>query len=224
MADDKKGSAQGGVPAAQTPSSAAAPATPAASTGDIRTTFERIYEKNEWGSSGPGSDPFVNIGYRGFLETFMRMNDVRSVVDVGCGDWQYSRFLNLDHINYRGFDVVSNLIETNTRNYARKGVSFALMPEDKSKLPAADLLIMKDVLQHLPDALIHEYHTEVFPRFRWVLLTNSWKKLNTPRNIEAPVGGFRCLDVAAPPYRFKGAYVFEAWAEWERIRTFLIYK
>ena len=45
------------------------------------------------------------------------------------------------------------------------------------------------------------------PRFRWVLLTNSFEKLDTPHNIDIEAGGFRGPEPTAAPYHLRGAYV-----------------
>lgn len=186
--------------------------------------FEAIYDTESWGNgSGPGSYPGWTIEYRAFLERFFRMNEVGSIVDIGCGDWQFSRFLHLDGIVYHGFDVVARLIDANRRRFGSDTVRFDVMPEDLAALPQADLLVMKDVLQHLPDAEIARFRAQVFGRYRFVLLTNSFEKIDSHRNVDVRPGEFRCLDLAAPPYGFSGAYLFEYWAQpWERIRTFLI--
>ncbi len=49
--------------------------------------FDEIYNKNIWGfGSGHGSLPSVTKGYRKFLENFIKDNNIKSVVDYGCGD------------------------------------------------------------------------------------------------------------------------------------------
>lgn len=190
-----------------------------------KNMFDAIYDNESWGNgSGPGSHPYWTIEYRAFLEKFLRMNEVRSIVDIGCGDWQFSRFVNLDGISYHGFDVVERLIEANRRRFGGPSIRFDVMPEDLGQLPAGDLLLMKDVLQHLPDAEIFRFREQLFGRYRFVLLTNSFEKIDAYRNVDlSRPGEFRCLDLAATPYAFPGAYLFEYWAQpWERIRAFLM--
>jgi SAM-dependent methyltransferase len=191
-----------------------------------REAFRRHYDValSDWGGhSGAGSDAFHTTPYRAFVDRFMRMNGVRNVVDVGCGDWQFSRLMNFDGIDYLGLDVVPELVARNQERFGGPGRRFAEMPATLANVPGGDLLLMKDVLQHLPDATIAAFATEVVPRFRWALLTNSFEKLDTPRNTDTEAGGFRCLDLAAAPHGWRGAYVLEFSSPlWERIRSFLV--
>jgi SAM-dependent methyltransferase len=187
--------------------------------------FRRHYEDDgsDWGnSSGAGSDAYYTIPYRAFLERFIRMNGIRSIVDIGCGDWMFSRFINFDHLSYRGYDVVESVVDRNRARFASSNVQFDLMPDDLSQVPSADLLVMKDVLQHLPDREIVRHRTELFDRFPRCLLTNSYRKIDTRRNVDILHGEFRCLDLNAAPYEFGGTYLLELSTPlWEELRTLL---
>ncbi len=114
------------------------------------------------------------------------------------------------------------LVERNTETFGSDLVQFRPMPENPTRLPEAQLLIMKDVLQHLTDSQIVFYRDYVFPKYRHCLITNSWKATGYPHNTNIEPGRFRSLDLRAAPYLFKGAYVVETWNEWERIRTMLL--
>lgn len=188
--------------------------------------FRRYYDPKDktWGGgSGPGSDPYSTIEYRCFLDKFFRMNGIRTVVDVGCGDWSFSRYLDLRGVSYLGLDVVPAVVETNRREFGSSNCRFELMPDSPSSVPGGDLLLMKDVLQHLPSAHISALCKSLLPKFRFALLTNSFRKHGAPQNVDIALGGFRCLDLTAPPFSMGGAYVLEfGSAVWERIRTLLI--
>jgi len=187
--------------------------------------FRRHYEDefSTWGnSSGAGSNVYYNIPYRAFLERFIHLNGVRSIVDIGCGDWMFSRFISFDHVAYQGYDVVPSVIERNRARFGSANVRFDLMPEDLAQVPSADLLVMKDVLQHLPDREILRHRRELFDRFPRCLLTNSYRKHETPRNIDIDYGEFRSLDLNAAPYHFGGTYLLEfSTPLWEELRTLL---
>ena len=187
--------------------------------------FRRHYESSEshWGGhSGSGSLPYWTLEYRIFLERFIHLNRIRSVVDIGCGDWQFSRFINWGGVRYRGFDVVPSVVEQNQQRFGCDNVSFGEMLSDLSAVPGADLLIMKDVLQHLPDREIIRHRDELFSRYPRCLLANSFRKLDTPLNTDINYGDFRCLDLNSEPYSFGGHYVLEFSSPiWEEIRVML---
>ena len=199
--------------------------------------FRHYYDNasSAWGGhSGGGSIPYWTIEYRAFIERFIAWNNITSIVDIGCGDWQFSRLLNLSGVRYHGFDVVESVVERNRRLYRSDNVSFDIMPQDFNDVPQADLLIMKDVLQHLPNADIFSHRNELFSRYSMCLLTNSYRKLKhhnydlsssdftTGNNYDIASGDFRCLDLNAQPFNFGGAYVLEFSSPlFEQIRTLL---
>jgi SAM-dependent methyltransferase len=94
---------------------------------DERTeAFRRHYESSDsqWGGhSGDGSLPYWTIEYRTFLERFLHMNNIRSVVDIGCGDWQFSRFINWGNIRYVGLDVVPSVVDANQKIFGSRRIS-----------------------------------------------------------------------------------------------------
>ena len=183
-----------------------------------------VADTSDWsGHSGGGSSVYHTIPYKAFLESFIQANAISSVLDVGCGDWQFSRFVNFGAGVYYGYDVVTSVIARNAELFGSTRRIFREMPSIFEELPTCDLLVVKDVLQHLSNERIMMFARDLFPRFRFCLVTNSFEKLNTPQNIDVLDGEFRCLDLTAAPYRLDGAYVCEfGSALWERLRTLLI--
>jgi 2-polyprenyl-3-methyl-5-hydroxy-6-metoxy-1,4-benzoquinol methylase len=170
--------------------------------------FEQIYATNEWGGgSGEGSFPIHTRGYVDFLQRFLAQRRVTSVVDMGCGDWQFSRSIQWGNINYRGYDVVRSVIEENCRKYSAPNISFHLYSGNAAELPPADLLISKDVLQHLSDESV----ARVLPslsRFKYSLLTNCVNPRGTTIPSDIADGDFRYLDLRLPPFNLAATEVF----------------
>lgn len=135
-------------------------------------SFREIYREDRWtAGSGTGSKPENTDDYMIFLSKFMKLNDVRSVVDFGCGDWQFSRFIDWSGINYTGIDVVEDVIDKNTKQFGAPNILFKCTAEIEN-IPDADLLICKDVLQHLPNDSILHYLSSFKNKFKWLLITN----------------------------------------------------
>jgi len=137
------------------------------------SVFDEIYKSNAWGfGSGHGSLPSVTKGYRALLETFIRENNVRSVVDYGSGDWQFSKLVEWGDIEYTGVDVVPSLTAENTTKYGNQKRKFVTLAPGSNGIPDADLLICKDVLQHMPNQAVQEFVANILPKFKCALITN----------------------------------------------------
>lgn len=174
----------------------------------MRERFTRIYATDEWnGGSGEGSFPVHTRGYVRFLERFIRHNKIRSVLDFGCGDWQFSRSVDWQGARYTGVDIVPPVIERNRAAFQREGVAFALYTGNADELPEADLLIAKDVLQHWSNDTIAAF-LPVIRRYRFALLTNCVNPAGKTVNIDIEDGAFRPLDLREPPFGLDAEAVY----------------
>ncbi len=174
----------------------------------MSTVFETIYAENQWGhGSGEGSLPKYTRGYAEYLETFLDEKGIQSVVDMGCGDWQFSKDIAWGQASYHGFDVVPSVVEANQQAHARDGVDFTLYSGDPSELPAADLLIVKDVLQHLCDAKVHAFLPHL-DRYKYALLTNCLAPRGETVNANIEDGDCRFLDLRKPPFHVEATEVY----------------
>ncbi len=116
----------------------------------MKQIFEEMYQKKIWGGgSGVGSLPEATVRYRAVLQKLLTDYQVRSVVDIGCGDWQTGSLVDWTGIEYTGIDIVPEVIEADRKRYGRRGRHFLCGNVLEMSPPAADLLIIKDVLQHL---------------------------------------------------------------------------
>ncbi|MCX7199835.1 MAG: hypothetical protein NTW37_18140, partial [Proteobacteria bacterium] len=78
--------------------------------GDVQDVFDFIYERSVWGGgSGAGSNLPVTVPYIGYLHYLMEFHDVRTIVDIGCGDWRFTRHLDFTGRDYLGYDVVPSV-------------------------------------------------------------------------------------------------------------------
>lgn len=169
--------------------------------------FNKIYEQNIWGNgSGSGSTPANTEDYRIFLANFLKTNKVLSVVDLGCGDWQFSKLIDWTGINYTGIDV-SDVVLRNTKLFGSERISFLEMNALTDDLPSADLLIMKDVVQHWSNADILSFLPRL-KRYKRALITNGFHPAGLSRtNGDIATGGWRPVDLKSPPFNLTGDYV-----------------
>jgi SAM-dependent methyltransferase len=173
----------------------------------VKRQFEQIYAENKWlYGSGEGSQRQHTKGYTSFLQNFLRKNNIKSVVDMGCGDWQFSQFIDWNGIDYEGFDIVSSVIEANRKKFAAPRIRFRLAVGDGSDLPCADLFIAKDVLQHWSNDAIKAFLPH-FKKYSYCLVTNCVNPNGKTTNEDTEDGGFHYLDLRLAPFRIQAEEV-----------------
>jgi hypothetical protein len=141
---------------------------------------------------GGGSTIGATENVRAALPELLRDLGVKTMLDAPCGDLNWISKVDLG-VNYIGMDYDPSHI---------KGKPGHLIVGDivKDPLPAADLMLCRDFLQHLP-------HWQVELVFRNVRLSNiDWLLATSHQNIENSdiqrAGDFRPLNLMARPFSF----------------------
>lgn len=179
--------------------------------------FDEIYEKNKWGlGSGAGSIPKHTKGYVRFLQNFLRANNINSVIDMGCGDWQFSHLVDWSGVDYTGYDVVDSVVRKNIIKHSDKNIHFQLYSGNPDDLPKADLLIVKDVLQHLSHSSIHDVLKNL-NKYKFCLITNCVNPFGETINSEIVDGDFSYLDIQSAPFNIEATEVF-SFTDYNKLR------
>lgn len=145
----------------------------------VAEIFNEIYEHNRWGGgpgafhSGSGSTPQHAERYGSVIRSFIREHHVQHVVDLGCGDFRIGAQLAATGVRYTGVDVVPALIETNRRLYGSERVHFECLNIIEDPLPAGQLCLIRQVLQHLSNAQIARVLSNV-ARYPFVIVTEHY--------------------------------------------------
>mmetsp|Transcript_84116 Transcript_84116/g.139178 ORF Transcript_84116/g.139178 Transcript_84116/m.139178 type:complete len:283 (+) Transcript_84116:70-918(+) len=171
----------------------------------VEEAFTKIYRTDAWGKgSGAGSVPVHCLKWIEFVRRFVREHKVESVVDLGCGDWQFSPYIYHDlAVKYTGYDVVKHVIEDNRKNWGDHGYVFehlefsTLVPQIRD----AELYIIKDVLQHWSSARVTAFLRQLLgtkSRLRHVLLCNCAEPEDWPED-DICDGGWRPLFASRHP-------------------------
>jgi hypothetical protein len=171
-----------------------------------RERFTRVYETRRWATgesvSGPGSDHgsgSVEHTTR-LLHRFIPELGVRSIADIPCGDFHWMGEVLSAHpdVRYVGYDIVAPLIARNWRT--QPGRSFAVLDIVTEVPPAADLILCKDLVNHLYERDVRAaLKNMVASGSTWLLITSNTGFENLELDMLAP-GASRELDLAAPPY------------------------
>lgn len=180
--------------------------------------FTNKYKYRTWGAndqgkgtSGIGSTLPNTELYRELLQDFLESFDIKTVVDVGCGDWEFSQAIDWTGINYIGFDIVKPVIKRNIAKYGTSNIIFKHGNAIEMDLPQADLLICKDVLQHLPNEDILKFIQQL-GKFKYCLITNDVNPVTlSSDNPEIKHGEDHYLDLSKPPFSLRGVKLIDYW-------------
>ena len=167
------------------------------------------------GSSGEGSyGPQAEFKAQ-VLNEFVRVNDVQSVIEFGCGDGAQLKLA--DYPRYLGLDVATASIERCRRLYENDDAKTFLHYKPQSGLrPAhflkADLTMSLDVVYHLVEDDVFEYYIrdlfEASKRFVIIYATNVDQETRVPhvrhrafaKTVEALFPEAELLDHIASPH------------------------
>ena len=183
---------------------------------ECRDAFSRIYSRDAWGlgteeyvADKPGWEPDSSRRKRleDLIGTLMELNDVRSVAEFGCGYLSFPKSL-FGGVHYTGYDVVPEIIADNRSKHSDANMSFELL-RDGLLMPPADMLISKDVLQHLPTVDVQYYLSVFRTNFRFMLIGNDCLP-DDNLNGDTKRGGYRTLRLERPPFNYPNV-VLQRW-------------
>lgn len=162
-----------------------------------RETFDAIYRKQLWGiGSGAGSAPQESMPYIDFVYQFMREHSLSSILDLGCGD---GRVASNFQFPYVGVDVHEDQLIKLRLRYPEKQWLCADIHTGLDNLPAADVLLCKDVLHHWPNEMIRHFLDEIVRLKKWkaVLLCQDYNQVQD--GADCPLGTYRALNPSMHP-------------------------
>lgn len=179
----------------------------------VELAFENIYENNIWGEpsnsrrnkkfhSGGGANITndFELGYRKLLQSYFDKPDVKTVIEIGCGDFEVTGSLDLSNVDYTGYDVVKSLIDYNNENFGSTNIRFVHSSNILQNLDLkADLIIIKDVLQHLPMNFYLDFIKNIPNNFKYNLITNDYSDSNS----DIQFGGYTTNNFSAEPFNMK---------------------
>lgn len=160
--------------------------------------------------NGPGCTMAATEQLRPALPELFAKYDIKTVLDVGCGDWTWMQHVDLSGIDqYIGWDVDPETIAENQRQFGdNPKVSFSVRNLlTVSEIPQVDLIIARQVLIHFPN----QYIADVLEKFKksgsTYLLASHWP--TETENHEYVSEGFayrgyveRTVNLLTPPFEF----------------------
>ena len=149
--------------------------------------FTNIYENNIWGNnnndeyngcSGGGSAIDYNKdNYIPFLKKFIADNNIKKIVDLGCGDFLCGKIIYDDlDILYSGYDTYKKIIDYNSKKCTQPKYSFIYLDfyNNKESIVNGDMCILKDVIQHWSLDHIYKFldYLVESKKFKYILICN----------------------------------------------------
>tara|TARA_B100001093_G_C26616908_1_gene922755 strand:+ start:156 stop:902 length:747 start_codon:yes stop_codon:yes gene_type:complete len=153
--------------------------------------FNKIYEENWWGRYRSDGKLDFDSGHTSYLDYMLDayiealsslVNDypnIKSVVDLGCGDFNVGKRISPLFESYTGVDIVEKLVERNNSIFASDAISFICKDITKDDLPRADMICVRQVLQHLSNADIANFLSKISGKYNYLVVTEtmhrSWR-------------------------------------------------
>jgi len=166
-----------------------------------REAFEEVYREGRWGSA-PGTGRcrvrprIIESSSRPF---FARTESVASSITAAVTGRSASSSIGKGRLTSEStsFRISSS---ATSGEFGQPGVDFMVTPEKPAEIPDADLLVCKDVLQHLPVADIQRFLLEVVPRYPLALVINDVASNLEGLNSDIPAGHWRPVDIRESPF------------------------
>lgn len=102
---------------------------------------------NEESLSGPGSHIKNTKEIIYIINEIIKKKQPNKILDLGCGDWNWFKMIELGDCHYEGWDCDEQMILNNKNLYKKDFFVKDIVTEE---YPQVDLIICRDVLFHLP--------------------------------------------------------------------------
>lgn len=173
----------------------------------MKTIFTDIYNRDLWASSesksGTGSELKATESIRAELPVLFAKYNIKSVLDIPCGDLNWISTLDLGGIQYTGADIVPELVAKNQEKWPDK--TFLNLDLTFSALPMADLVLVRDCFGHLSTANVQRCLKNIKASgIRYLLATSMTR---TTVNTDIDNGQWRLLNLMVEPYDLKPLYL-----------------
>ena len=180
----------------------------------MEQVFTDVYENKDWGdnnnvayngSSGKGSGIDYNKdSYVPFLKKYIVENNIKNIVDLGCGDFECGKLIYDDlDISYTGYDAYKKIIDYNSTQHSLPKYNFIHLDfcNNKEQIINGELCILKDVIQHWSLDNIYKFldYLIEYKKCKYILICNC--RNQTADNTDIQNGDWRQLSCEYLPLR-----------------------
>jgi hypothetical protein len=169
-----------------------------------KEVFTKIKDNNIWGSSesvsGRGSELHQTKILIQELPKLFKNYNIRTIIDIPCGDFNWMSQVDLSTIDYIGADIVDELISENQKRYNSKNINFFALDLITDILPQRDLIFTRDCLVHLSFADIQKAITNIKKSGCKYLFTTTFVDYHD--NEDIITGQWRAINLQDKPFNF----------------------
>lgn len=167
--------------------------------------FTTIFHTNHWNSeeslSGPGAEMRQTREVRKALPKIFKQFSIRSLLDIGCGDFNWMKIVDLSELDrYIGVDIVNELITLNTTRYVNEKKKFIELDVVNNPLPRADLVFCRNCFVHLSNDDIYMALNNIKKSRSTFLLTTTY--IREKANTDTKQGKWRPINFNIKPFNF----------------------
>jgi SAM-dependent methyltransferase len=169
-----------------------------------KEVFRNILHQGNWhlasiqqSVSGPGSEKQQTRTILRELSGVIRKFNIKSFLDIPCGDFNWLNEMDWKGIRYLGGDILEELIESNQRLYGKRNIRFEMIDILKDKMPDADILFCRDCLVHFSFENIAKALKNVKNSSIKYFMATSFP--DETENEDIVTGGWRPLNMLLPP-------------------------
>jgi hypothetical protein len=189
-----------------------------------KETFSNIYDTFGFGStesrSGPGSTLEETKLLREKIKELVLQKNIKSVVDIPCGDFHWMKEIVFNFESYIGGDIVDKCIQQNNEKYNSPRIKFINFDLVKDDIPESDLLIVRDIIGHFPIEEGKKIVENILRSNCKYLLSTTWAKKTdqgwsrcNPNDVHrenegVDFGRFYPVNLMASPFNFPDADVY----------------
>lgn len=170
--------------------------------------FGDIYKNNTWKGdesvSGKGSTLKQTEAIRKVIPGLLQELQIRTLLDLPCGDFYWFKEMDLPDIVYLGADIVVDLIKENQK-YNDKNHRFVVMDATKHIPPSVDLILCRDMLGHFNNVDIRKALKNFQASGSKYLLATTFPGRNA--NVDIETGSWRPIDLEALRYGLGPAWL-----------------
>jgi len=169
--------------------------------------FNDIYKSNLWhisekreSVSGIGSSLEQTQEILKNLPTIFTKFEIKSILDIPCGDFNWMQKVTFSKLNHSGADIVEAIVNTNIKKYQTENINFVQLNLIEDQLPNFDLIFCRDCLVHLSFNDILKSIENIKKSGSKFLMTTTFT--NQESNKDINTGGWRPLNWQLEPFNF----------------------